>query len=61
MARLEVLELANSPLCIGEKGALFEKIETLYNGCTDDKKRNSVVTEFACRAISCMNYTIADI
>ena len=48
VARLEVLELANGPLCIGEKGALFEKIETLYNGYMGNKKRNSVVHRKTC-------------
>ena len=48
VAKLEVLELANGPLCIGEKGALFEKMETLYNGYMGHKKRNSVVHGKTC-------------
>ena len=43
VARLEVLELVNGPLCIRDKRALFKKMEILYNGYTDNKKKNNVV------------------
>ena len=43
IARLKVLELANSLLFIGDKRALFEKIKTLHNRCAGNKEKNSVV------------------
>ena len=43
VTRIEVIELASGPLRIGEKRALFKKIETSHNRHAGDKKRNSLV------------------